>query len=354
MTYGARVAAVRRWLEAARSVHRDRARIAEAVAASSGLTAEGVELGFSCLEQDASDEEIVALVEAAGEAERVHVILSANVFVAPLRAIALARAASSRVTVRPSPRDPVLARALVAAACDPAIAIVEEQDVAAIATGEIHVYGRDATITTVRERARAGVTVRGHGAGLGLAIVTRAADVGAAAEGLAADVVPFDQRGCLSPRVALVEGDAARAAAFAGALHERLATWAERVPRGRLDAEERREAVRWRDTMAFAGRVWAAEDHAVGLGGAGEALAVPPAGRHVLVAAVKALAEVSDAIAPIARFVVAVGTDDVRAAGSCAPAPARVSALGRMQRPPLDGPVDRRSTPSSPDRESPT
>ena len=49
----------------------------------------------------------------------------------------------------------------------------------AIEAGAIHVYGRDETIAAVRAAARPGVVVRGHGAGLGVALVTPAADLGA-------------------------------------------------------------------------------------------------------------------------------------------------------------------------------
>ena len=43
-------------------------------------------------------------------------------------------------------------------------------DVGALARGELHVYGRDETISDLRKRAR--VPVRGHGTGFGIAIVT--------------------------------------------------------------------------------------------------------------------------------------------------------------------------------------
>jgi hypothetical protein len=333
-----RVADVQRLLDAARSVHADRARLAPAIERSSGLTPEGVELGFASLETTATDAELRALVTSAGNAASVHVVLSANVFVAALRAIALARAAAERVTVRPSSRDPVLARALLERAEDPGITVTAERDVGSAAGDEVHVYGRDATIADVRSRVRPGVVVRGHGAGMGVAVISDRADVLRSAEALAADVVAFDQRGCLSPRVAFVRGDEARAAAFAAALHARLGDWSRRIPRGVLSAEERAEAARWRGTLAFAGRVWEAEHHAVGLGST--PVAIPPAGRHVLVVPAPSREGLERALAPLVPSVVTVGADDL----SDVPAlpHARLSALGRMQRPPLDGPVDRR------------
>jgi Acyl-CoA reductase (LuxC) len=338
----ARVADVRRLLAAARIVHRDRALVAPEIAHDTGLTLPGVELGFASLEREATDAELLALVSAAAPAEHVHVVLSANVFVAALRAIAIARAAADRVTVRPSPRDPVLARALVEVARDDAITLIEERDVATVGADEIHVYGTTRTIAAVRSRARAGVVVRGHGPGMGAAIITAAANLTAAAEQLAADVVPFDQRGCLSPRIALVEGDEGRARSFAHALDERLGEWGRRVPRGAIFDGERAEATRWRETMAFAGQLWQRDHHAVALLPSGAPVAIPPAGRHVQVTAEPSVAAVGARVATVARFLVAVGTDDPGRAAAVLPPHARVSPLGRMQRPSFDGPVDRR------------
>jgi len=341
-----RMADVRRLLECASIVFAGRAGIAPAIAAASGLTAEGVELGFASLEREVSDADLRAFVAAAGDAERVHVVLSANVFVAPLRAMAFARAAAGRVTVRPSPRDPALTRALVRAAVaagDDALTLVDERDVSSIETGEVHVYGRDATIAALRARVHPHVVVRGHGSGMGLAIVSPGAQMAAAADALALDIVAFDQRGCLSPRVAIVVGPTPRAEAFAEALHASLCVLGTRIPRGRLFADERADACRWRETLAFAGRLWEAGDHAVAFAPEGSPLPIAPVGRHVTVVPVASRDAVVAALAPVARFVVAVGTDDLGGLEGMTPAHARRSLLGAMQRPPLDGPVDRRS-----------
>jgi hypothetical protein len=338
-----RAADVRRLLAAGRCVYDDRARIAPEIARSTGLTLEGALFGFSCLERDASDAELRSLIDAAGDAESVHVVLSANVFVAPLRAIAIARAASERVTVRPSPRDPTLARELQRAVDDKAIAIVTDRDVASVDRGEIHVYGRADTVAAVRARARPGVVVRGHGPGMGVALVTEGADVTAAAEAIASDIVPFDQRGCLSPRIVMVEGDVARGESLAAALHVRLEDWEAQVPRGSLTEAERAEAARWRETVRFVGRVWHGAGHVVGFVGSHSSTLVPPPGRHILVAALSSFDQVSAALAEVARHVVVVGSDDPERVRASTPAGARIVSLGRMQRPPLDGPVDRRS-----------
>jgi hypothetical protein len=338
-----RVADVRRLLVAARAVVADCAALVGDLVRTTGLSREGVELALARhLELDATDAELSRLVSAAPEVERVHVILSANVFVGALRALALARAASDAVTVRPSRRDPAFARVLVAAAATDAVRLAEDASPMDVARGEIHVYGRDDTIARVRAAARPGVRVRGHGAGMGIAWICAEADPVDAANALASDVVPFDQRGCLSPRIALVCGDDARALAFARALHDALAAWSARVPRGALSADEAEQRARYASTMSFAGRVLAAPEHLVALAPAGAPLAVPPPGRHVHIAHVPDAASAVHLLAPLARFVVVVGAADPRDAAALAPPHARISPLGAMQRPPLDGPVDRR------------
>jgi hypothetical protein len=331
---------VRRLLRAAQSTYERRATLTDRIALSTGLSRAGVELGFESLERDATDVELDALEASVPPASSVHVVLSANVFVAPLRALALARAAAPRVTVRPSPRDPWLARALVEAAADPDLTLTDDRDVARIEAESFHVYGRDETIEAVR-RAAEGRAVWGHGAGMGAACLTRGAGVPGAADLVARDVVAFDQRGCLSPRIVFVEGDAPRGEAFARALHEALAAWEQHVPRGSLTPDELARARRWIDGATVAGPTWASQDHAVALFDWRSPFALPPPGRHVHVGAVGSPDEARRALASLGRSLVAVGTDDARAIAGAAPL-ARVAAVGRMQRPPLDGPVDRR------------
>ena len=335
-------ASVWRVVEAAREVAKDRASLRGDLVASTGLSPEGVELAFARhLELDPSEADLDALLASAGEAKHVTVILSSNVFVAALRAIAIACAASPSVVVRPSRREPHFARALVEQANAPGLTLASAVDIARLFGGEIHVYGRDATIAAVRARAGERMRVRGHGAGMGIAVVGERGDLAASARALAADVIAFDQRGCLSPRVALVEGEA-RAAEFAEALDAALAEAAARVPRGALHEEERAEAVRYRETMGFAGRALVRETHVVGVAPLGAPVTVPPAGRHVHVATVAGIEEARSVLGDLAEVIVCVGTDDPARVAGIAPAHARVALLGEMQRPPLDGPVDRR------------
>lgn len=338
-----RVADVRALCVAARSVA-NAVGIADELARSCGLSVPGVELALrEHLEVDPSDAEVRSLVERAGDAPRVAVVLSANVFVGALRAIAIARAASSDVIVRPSRRDPFFAGALVRSVADPAIVLDESFDVGAFEGGEIHVYGHDATIAEIRSRVRAGVRVVGHGAGLGVVWISSRAELAEAAGAVARDVVVFDQRGCLSPRIVMVEGADARAEAFGEVLHRALAERARTIPRAPLPADVRAASERYIATMTYAGQALVGEEHVVGIAPSGAPLVPSPDYRHVHVVSIPSVDVAAAFIAPLAPSLVSFGSDDLDAAQRLAPAHARRAALGQMQKPPFDGPVDGRS-----------
>ncbi|WP_394826226.1 acyl-CoA reductase [Pendulispora albinea] len=325
---------VQRILDRARSLVNDRASLVAPLVRSTGLSPAGVEHALlHHLEVGAAPEDIRRLVACAGDAPHVHVLLSANVFVAALRAIVLARAAAPQVTVRPSSRDPFFAEALVRALGDPAIRLVPDT-IPAMTEGEIHVYGRNETIAKVRASAPPHVIVRGHGAGMGVACIWD--DFDRAADALADDIVVFDQRGCLSPRLAFVSG--VPAASFAEKLHASLAARELRIPRGELADDEREDARRYAETLRFAGVLYEGSAHLVGVA---PRVVIPPTGRHLHIVPVAEIDALPDALAPLATSIVAIGATDA-ARRLAWPAHARLSALGAMQRPPLDGPVDRR------------
>jgi hypothetical protein len=198
---------------------------------------------------------------------------------------------------------------------------------------EIHVYGRDETIADVRAKTAGRVRVSGHGTGMGVALIGASADAVQAARALADDVVAFDQRGWSSPR---------GTARVAAELDAALAEASRAVPRGELHPDERAEAVRYVETLSFTGHVFRGEVHAVGLAPRDLPLTIPPPGRHIHIAPVASLDEARALLADHAPVVVALGSDDVDRAARLAPPHARLSLLGSMQRPPLDGPVDRR------------
>ncbi|UQA61121.1 acyl-CoA reductase [Polyangium aurulentum] len=319
---------------------------------TSGLSAEGIELALcEHLETRPTDADIDALVASCGAAPRCHVVLSANVPTGALRAIALGVATSREVFVRPSRRDPVLAELLVEAlrgddafvrAGGGSIALVEHA--APAPSDELHVYGSDAAVRALEEASPEGVVIRGHGSGLGLAVVGASVELEHAARAVARDVVPFDQRGCLSPRMVLVEGDGERVEALGRALVRALDEAGARVPRGPIDAATEAEIALYRAAMEAVGELHAGRGCVVGIDPAPRSLPLPPAARVVHMAAASS-GDVNRLLARWASLVTTVGVGDdgelARSVLACVPW-ARRAQLGCMQRPPLDGPVDRR------------
>lgn len=320
--------------------------VREALVAQGPLSPEGVELALrDHLEVDPSPSDLDKLVLAAGRARRVHVVLAANVFVGALRALAIAVAASPDVALRSSRREAVFARALVRAAGDmKGVGTIRLVDRVEPEPGdEVHLYGHDATLCEIATGLPAGVTVRPHGSGLGVAVVGASAVLADAAESLARDVVPFDQRGCLSPRIVVVEGSFERARSFGRVAAEALEALGVQVPVGRLDPAELAQRRRFVDTCLVAGGV---TESAHGTVAVASRIVMPPVGRNVFVWPAGAR-EALDAIRPVASAVAALGFagtlhDPLTASLRSLLSQARTSPLGWMQRPRLDGPVDLR------------
>lgn len=333
------VAAARRLADPGHSAGREARAL---LPAETGLSAPGVELALAeHLETRPSNEEISALVRCAGSAPRVLVVLSAHVFTGALRAIALAAAAAPEVVVRCSSRESVFARLLVSAIEDKDIgsSIAFASTIEPSEGDEVHLYGSDEVLRDICARLPSETLVRAHGTGFGMARVGEGIDCGEAARLVAQDIVPFDQRGCLSPRVALVLGGLVRARAFAEALAVDLEGWAKRVPVGTTSGAERAEWTRHRETSWMVGEVTQRGGSLVVVTPPTRTLLIAPVVRNLQVVGCQDPAEIDALIAPVAHHVVAVG-DGGHPWTGCAHA--RQSALGRMQRPAFDGPVDRR------------
>ena len=319
---------------------------------STGLSKESIELALQDhFETRPSEAEIDALLESTGRADVCHVILSANVFTASLRAIVLAVATAPRVVVRRSRRDSVIAELLIRSLAHEArfgdfegeVAFTDE--IAPEPGHELHVYGSDETISTIMANLPAGVLVRAHGTGLGIAIIGDNDDFGLAAEALARDIGVFDQRGCLSPRFVFVEGDEAWARKCCEKLNESMTRFAFRVPRGELDEGLRADVARYQATVEAIGTYWDGFAHGIGFDPEPRALVLPPAARIVHVVAVDE-ARARALLEPWKRYVTAVGANaETGLAGALKEwlPQARWSRLGNMQRPLLDGPVDGRT-----------
>jgi len=306
---------------------------------STGLSAAHVSYALEhCLEACPEPAELQRICDATAEASRAHVVLSANVFTAPLRAIALALASSDRVLVRPSRREPVMAE-LLHAASEGEFEIVSA--IEPVSGDHVWAYGADETLATIAAQLPHGVTYHAHGFGFGAALLDSAAcNDPASAARLALDAVLFDQRGCLSPRFAVVHASFDAALAFAAALATALDAWHDRLPLGQLDAAEREASVRFRETMTYAAECChATQAFTIAVLDRPERFPLPPVGRNLLLLAT------SDWQTPLVES--AAQLTQLGIAGEFALPPqlahARMARLGDMQRPPFDGPVDLRT-----------
>ncbi|MEZ4220371.1 MAG: acyl-CoA reductase [Polyangiaceae bacterium] len=340
-----RIARVQRLIEAATVLADPEAslgqRAREVLPAETGLSPENVALCLSeVLETHASESELATLLDAATPCRKAHVLLAANVFTAPLRAIALALAQAPAVEVRPSRRQPTFTELLLQASPG-TFRIVSELSPAP--DEHVWAYGRDENLSTVHDELPAGVVFHAHGTGFGAAVVSQALgpDLSATARAIARDVTPFDQRGCLSPRIVLARGDDGFARELAEALARALAAQAHDVPLGSLSSDEAAEIARYRDTLLYAGLVYPAGKGLVGLDLHSNVL-LAPIGRNLHIARVDDPLPPLRELAPHLTSVSAPAA--LHAALRDAVPHARLSELGEQQRPPLDGPVDLRES----------
>ncbi|MDF3064669.1 MAG: hypothetical protein K0R38_270 [Polyangiaceae bacterium] len=330
----ARRARVRRLLDAARELPSDAA-LVRRLLETTALSRENIELGLRrCLETHPEPEHVEQLVSSTPEAPAAHVLLSGNVFVASLRAIAIGVASSARVKVRASRRDPALAEALHARSPE----LFELVPKLEAAPGDhFWSYGSNETQEDVRASLPSGVWLHAHGAGFGAVVLSPTTFTAADAHALATDTALFDQRGCLSPRVVCVLGSVEHARDVAKALAEALTGVEVELPAGPRDALQLSELRRNRDAAAYAFELFEA---ASGWVSVSDTVVLPPADRnlHVL-----PCPDAVSALRPFGAHLTNIGSNVGfdRALREAFPG-ARLAALGAMQRPPLDGPVDLR------------
>ncbi len=101
--------------------------------------------------------------------------------------------------------------------------------------GTVVVYGGEEAVAGVRDRVRGRQQVLAYGPKLGVAVLLSGADSGSAASALARDICAYEQMGCVSPRLVLVQGPVEP---FAQALGAALAEETHRIPRPPLRADE--------------------------------------------------------------------------------------------------------------------
>ena len=351
MTPAAAHARVGTLVDAARSLVTDRdGRFAPsdalclALERASGLSPENVRWALAnALEWRADDDAIKELVAHAGPpvAGPLVLVLSANVTTAALRALACAAARAEEVLVYPSSRDAVLARELVERAALPGLRCLSSRDELPLddAHACVVLYGSAATARALRPLVRG--TLEVHGPGLGVAVLDDAT-TDAELAALAEDIVAFDQRGCLSPRLAVHIGTPERGRDLAAGLFASLEALGATRPLGLVDEDERHRRTLSLAAARAIGDVWASDRSAV----VHEvcAPASPSSSpRSITVHTARSREEAEAWLAPLGALVSAIGAQDEGLRDGLLPGfSLRRCALGAMQRPPFDGPVDRR------------
>jgi hypothetical protein len=324
-----------RWvLDAAQRVYEQRETHAAAIAQSTGLSRRGVLFALDrALERNVPDAMVERFAARATPAECVHIVLSSNVFTGCVRALAWAHAASSHVVVKPSRREHVFFDLVHSELRTQGKYVPVVPNLASANRGVLHAYGSDASLDAIA--ASVSIPMVRFGSGFGIAETSGA--LGDAMR-LAEDICVFDQRGCLSPRIAVFNGSPESARTFARGLAEALADASDRVPLG--EQFEAEETTRYIETMRAVGELFIATGRAgtaAGTTAYADSMALPPTGRNVLVIPREALTREHHALLAHASMW----------AGATPPSGfrGRVAELGSMQQPPFDGPVDVRALP---------
>ena len=293
------------------------------------------------------------------------VILAGNVFAAALRAVVFPLLAGIPVVAKASEDDDALARYLKQALdrTDPLVgacyevvtfggsraelldALFEEAEV-------VELYGSDQTVAAVRGRLPPQVRLVEHGHGLG-ALYLPAEAVSSQARALevigraALDVAAYDQRGCLSPHIILLQkGGAPDGSSFARMLAEQgLAPLQKTLARGHLPIEAAAAQLQWRGVAAARGRLFEGDAFAVSYE-AGAELRPSPGFRNVGVYDCEGLASLAERLQAFGAHLKALGVAGdleerrVVARALRPPLAPRICAVGAMQTPALDALAD--------------
>ncbi|MGE3635108.1 MAG: acyl-CoA reductase [Sandaracinaceae bacterium] len=344
--------------DAWRAVREDDRGLRAAIARSSGLSEAGVAWGLETTLDDL-DEQLAraaaAVASVPHEPARLGaLVLAGNVFSAAVAPLSFALLARVPIVAKASTKDDSLPRAFAEslAAIDPELA--RACAVVSFAGGEVDAeaallerarivvaYGSDATMDAIRARAPSDAAFVGHGHGLGVGVIRADARVRLTelARAFAVDVAAYDQRGCLSPHAIVVEGDLARARAFAVALVDALDALEATLPRGELPLSVGASQLAWRGLAATRGELFEARRAAVAVDHDPAAIAPSPGWRNVRVIAAPTAEAIAGRLASLGGYLKALGLAGSPLALAAGVVP-RVAEPGAMQRPRLTDPHD--------------
>lgn len=293
------------------------------------------------------------------------VILAGNVFTAPVRGVVVPLLFGVPVLVKASSREKLFPAMLREALCQTDARLGGAMNLVVFAGGDaereaaltesaesVAVYGSDETIAAIAARLR-GRLLLAHGHGVSVAYcgsdALSKARIESTIAGLSLDICAYDQRGCLSPQVVLVEeGPGCSADVFAKRLAaEGLEAMSTTLPRGPLPVSIGAAQAQWRGLAEIEGMLITGKTHAVAVRPA-QPVRWSPGYRNVTVSSVRGLDAAMQALEPLGESLKCVGSDSA----SLAEIQARLtqsgrlhayaSPLGQMQTPGLDAPADGR------------
>jgi hypothetical protein len=214
----------------------------------------------------------------------------------------------------------------------------------------VSVYGSDETIGAIAARL-ASTPLIAHGHGVSVAYcgshAVRGAHLGDTISELSLDICAYDQRGCLSPQLVLVEETPDLSAMdFAERLaKEGLEPLSRTLPRGPLPISVGAAQAQWRGIAEVEGTLFRGDTYAVSVRDP-QPIRWSPAFRNITVAGVRGLDEALRAMQPIGSNLKCVGTGsasmpELQARLTESPTlSAYACTTGTMQTPSLDAPAD--------------
>lgn len=304
------------------------------VSQETGLSPQVVRLGITSSLDNLSEELAIIAALPGTRASSGFIALAGNVFSACLRPFASAAALAVPLQARVSSRESAFATALSEALrpfCDIKLLRFPHTDAdsfrAAIDAADFcEVYGSDETLNALAALAPTMIR-RGHGLGvvfLGASLDQRSYDA------LAEDVVAYDQRGCLSPRVVFAEGDLEEHARKLGASLTRIE---EHLPRGEVPPDVQAASSQWRGTAAALHPLHESASHAIVVDERGT-FSLGPTHRHLVL---RPMSAAQEALARLGSHTKVIGHAGLE---SPPKAQCRVCEVGRMQRPHLSAGAD--------------
>ena len=313
-----------------------------------GLSPEGTREALDAALAALDDDSLEAVARMGGRPfPTAAVVCARTVTTAPIEWCAVLAGRGSAVLLKYSARDPVLASLLVGAARDVGLPLVGVTERSAVLQADLVVaMGSDDTVQAIRGALPARVRLLPHGHRFSAAwIIEEPLPVDPRVPegfetpwgGIAADAALHDGRGCYSPVAVFTPLPLEEAAdRLATAMEAAAARW----PVGTISPAEH-AAIRARRALARVtglvreGDGWSV--HGLPLVHL-DPLALP---RSVAVYQVDDATEAARALAPYARWLSTIGTDDSDSLGTWVSLGAtRLCRPGRMQRPPLLRPHD--------------